>query len=295
MVEITGDFSEENYVRRSMFGRLFRGKIDQGPGMPPREVIVKRWDFSFPAVATHNNYIIYFTRQIEFLLNPHVASHPKMAKLIGYCCDKIFAVVFDLNLNLTLHDLIPRAGFTWRPRVRVAKQVADTLKFFHGNQIALCQFTSPSISIDEQDYNIQLFEFDRSANLAPDNFPVVKEILGGRYNYYSPESATPFVEFRREWFFTSDVYAFGLLLLELTLGRCVKSVTEEKPKDFVKWAKLAFAKGDRFSSFNVTLYKPQMMTFDLAMKCVQEDPEMRPNMDEILVELDKLSQFETVG
>ncbi|XP_027098314.2 probable serine/threonine-protein kinase PBL17 isoform X1 [Coffea arabica] len=289
MIQITSDFSENNYIRKSTFGRLFRGKIDEGSGMPPREVIVKRWDFLIPFNPTYGNYPVYYARQLEILLNPHVASHPRMAKLIGYCCDKMFALVFDVNLNLTVKDLIPRDNFTWSPRMKVARQVAETLRFFHGKQIALCNFTAPSISVDE-DYNIQLFEFDRAANLASDNFPVLKTIVGGAYNYYSPEYLTSVLEFRREWFFTSDVYAFGLLLLELTLAKCA---VEERPVNFVEWAKIAFAKNERYDRFKMTIAVPQLLIFDLAMKCVQEDPKMRPHMDEIVMELDKLSQFKT--
>lgn len=63
--------------------------------------------------------------------------------------------------------------------------------------------------------------------------------------------------------------------------------------NFVEWAKIAFAKNEVYGCFNMTIAVPQLSIFDLAMKCVQEDPKMRPHMDEIIMELDKLSQFKT--
>ncbi|CAH9086390.1 unnamed protein product [Cuscuta epithymum] len=125
------------------------------------------------------------------MLDPHFSSHPNIAKLIGFSCDKTFALVYDVNLKHTLWDLIPL------PRMKVAKQVVETLQFFHQRRIAFCTFAAPNISVDE-DYNIKLFEFGRSVMVANED-----RICIGAYNYFSTEAL--YMVNERKWCFTTDV------------------------------------------------------------------------------------------
>ncbi|CAH9142281.1 unnamed protein product [Cuscuta epithymum] len=271
VIDIIGGFSEESYVKDVLFARLYRGKIDEWSG--PQEVIVKKWNFYFPINRWIQANPTYFAWLLEFMLNPLVSSHHNMAKLIGFSCDKTFALVYDVNLKHTLWDLIPLDTFSWSARMKVAKQVVETLKFFHQQGITFCTFVAPNISVDE-DYNIKLFEFGRSAMVANED-----RICIGAYNYFSPEAY--YMEFKREWCFTTDVYTLGLFLLELLMAKCVEMKTSLRYAD---WAANAYIAGKGYRPYDGSVVRQQNFLFHLGTKCCKKDPMARPNMVDVFDE-----------
>lgn len=96
----------------------------------------------------------------------------------------------------------------------------------------------------------------------------------------------------------SDVYGFGVVLLELLTG--LRAVDPNRPSgshNLVGWAEPSLSSkkkvkklidprlGDDYSP------KGAWATAELILKCLESDPRKRPSMEEVLVILEKVSSF----
>lgn len=94
----------------------------------------------------------------------------------------------------------------------------------------------------------------------------------------------------------SDVYGFGVVLLELLAGQ--QAVDMNRPtvqQNLVKWAKPSLSDKKRL----VKMMDPRLegrypiegavQVAKLVLRCLEEDPKSRPSMDEVLATLEAVS------
>lgn len=96
----------------------------------------------------------------------------------------------------------------------------------------------------------------------------------------------------------SDVYGFGMVLLELLTG--LRAVDRNRPREsqnLVRWAQPSLSSkkkikklidprlGDDYSP------KGAWATVELILKCLQSEPGKRPSMEEVLVVLEKVGSL----
>lgn len=100
-----------------------------------------------------------------------------------------------------------------------------------------------------------------------------------------------------------DVYGFGVVLLEMLCGR--PSLDHSRPtgqQSLVEWAKPYLASGKRrvLKVFDRRI-KGQypvagaLKAANLAKQCLSEDPEFRPNMNEVVKALEQLQESGDMG
>ncbi|PHT42182.1 hypothetical protein CQW23_16207 [Capsicum baccatum] len=213
------DFRDESLIKKTLSGRLFHGTI--GQGSEQRSVIVKTWDFHLPFKIGQYQLTYDFCDQIEFFTNKNANTHPKLAKLRTFCCDTRLAAVydekFDENITRLLSDVILEDDFGWDDRMKVAIQLAQLLVWLHEKGIIIGTVTASCIMIEDKEMNIKVFDFGSVSDHMHKGVKVPGKCHSG---WEAPDQgmfaqASSFLMFSFNMTAKSDVFVFGLLLVEL--------------------------------------------------------------------------------
>ncbi|KAF7120102.1 hypothetical protein RHSIM_Rhsim13G0201200 [Rhododendron simsii] len=174
----------------------------------------------------------------------------------------------------------------WTTRMRVAVDVARGLSFLHNldANVIYRDLKASNVLLDS-DFNAKLSDFGLArAGPTGDNTHVSTRVVGTR-GYAAPEYVatghlTP----------KSDVYSYGVVLLELLSGR--RATGDDRPgsvdETLVDWAK-PFLRDDRriLRIMDTRLggqysKKGALSAASLALRCLHIDPKNRPTMTDVL-------------
>ncbi|XP_059631756.1 probable serine/threonine-protein kinase PBL11 [Cornus florida] len=210
--DLTDNFSEANLIGETQFGRVFRGKTQQG-----QDVTVKIWEEGGLLYVGKNENRSQLMAECTFLKEPSVNHHPNLAKLMGYCCeDGLLGVVYDLNPLDTLRNLIVKDSFSWLQRIKVAIGFARVLELLHGQspEYIVRNIDAAHIMLD-QGYNPIVFDFGMlTGGVLGDKSSAPNRLLLGSFGYIDLRIPASGVFMPR-----TDVFSFGTLLLELISKR----------------------------------------------------------------------------
>ncbi|KAF3683666.1 putative metal tolerance protein 4-like [Capsicum annuum] len=169
--------------------------------------------------------------------------------------------------------------FGWDKRMKVATQLADLFSWLHKNGIAVGSVTADCIMIDDE-VNIKVFDFGYVSNHVNEDTKISPLVCVGRD---APEI------YSRTMTMKSDVYIFGLVLLQLIANKEVicdgpDSLEQRAIKEAKRGEKYlvrdCFKEVDHSTAFKITL---------LAFRCLHIDlPDERPKMEEVLNALTEL-------
>ncbi|KAK1273034.1 putative receptor-like protein kinase [Acorus gramineus] len=136
-----------------------------------------------------------FEEELEILLR---LSHPNVLRPIGYCNERVGVLVFKYFPKGNLHDHLHNqsTNFPWHHRTSIAYKVACTIYFLHENHTIHGDINSSHILLDSQ-LNPKLCDFHSSVRFDPQQQNLNSGVV--------PTTKT-------------DVYSFGILLLELLSG-----------------------------------------------------------------------------
>ncbi|XP_024399516.1 protein kinase STUNTED isoform X2 [Physcomitrium patens] len=270
----TSMFSPDNVVGRGGGSEVFRGNLQDG-----RVVAVKRLNHG-PQSEEEFSIDIEINTSLE---------HPHIVSLLGYCLESSHRLlVYDYlpegNLEDHLHgkeaSMVP-----WEVRYKVAVGIAKALEHLHKG----C--TRPVIHRDVKTSNILLtadFESQLSdfglAKWAPTkaSYLLCNDVVG-TFGYLAPEY---FMYGRVND--KIDVYAFGVVLLELITGRKPIDTTRLKGEEnLVNWARPLLV--DRALNRLVdpllqgSYDEGQMNSMVIAaLLCTQQSAQQRAQMSQIL-------------
>lgn len=174
--------------------------------------------------------------------------------------------------------------------MRVALGAAKGLAFLHSDEARVIyrDFKTSNILLDVN-YNAKLSDFGMARDGPSDDKSYVSTRVMGTYGYAAPEyiatgHLTP----------KSDIYSFGTVLLELLTGRRV--IDKNRPngeQKLVEWAKPYLNKRKIFRVMDPRIegqYSQDhaLKAANLALKCLSMEAKQRPNMIEVVKELEKL-------
>nr|KJB71433.1 hypothetical protein B456_011G123200 [Gossypium raimondii] len=238
----TGGFSKSNVVGHGGFGSVYRGVLSNG-----RKVAVKLMDQAGKQGEEE------FKMEVELLKR---LRSPYLLDLIGYCSNssrKLLVYEFMANGGLQEH-LYPINGsnnvnlkLDWETRLRIALEAAKGLEYLHEHvspPVIHRDFKSSNILLDKN-FHAKVSDFGL-AKLGSDKAGghVSTRVLGTQ-GYVAPEYAlTGHLTTK------SDVYSYGVVLLELLTGRV--PVDAKRPHGegvLVSWF-LCVVYGTGFASVN---------------------------------------------
>lgn len=292
----TRNFSPDTVLGEGGFGRVFKGwvhEITYAPSSKPGLGIPVAVKKSHP--DSHQG-LKEWQAEVEFLGK---FCHPNLVKLLGYCWeDKQFLLVYEYMQRRSLESHLFKKGgeiLSWETRLNIAIGAAQGLVFLHTSekQVIYRDFKASNVLLDS-DFNAKLSDFGL-AKLGPlnGNSHVSTGVLG-TYGYAAPEyMATGHL------YVKSDVFGFGVVLLEIITGRRVLDLNRPSGEhNLVDWAKPLLTDNRKL----MIIMDPQLdghypskaafKTAQLILKCLKPDPKRRPSMEQVLHTLHHISKIQ---
>ncbi|MCO5610197.1 hypothetical protein L7F22_064433 [Adiantum nelumboides] len=286
----TSGFALKNVVGEGGFGRVFCGLLDDGS-----EVAVK--------VLTRDNFQggKEFIAEVEMLSRLH---HRNLVKLIGICTEEHFrCLVYELipNGSVDFHLHGKSTGpLDWETRLKIALGAARGLAYLHEDsspRVIHRDFKAANILLDN-DFNPKVSDFGL-AKVAPDGGKEhISTRVMGTFGYVAPEYAMT-----GHLLVKSDVYSYGVVLLELLSGK--KPVDMSQPpgqENLVTWARplLTSLEGLRVlvdpTLKDSVSYDSLAKVAAIASTCVHPEVSERPFMGEVVQALKLVcNDFATIG
>ncbi|CAM6100587.1 unnamed protein product [Calypogeia fissa] len=291
MRKATEDFSPDNLIGEGGFGQVFRGVLSDG-----RVVAVKQMD---PASSVRQGA----QGEREFRVEVDILSrlnHPHLVRLIGYCADYthrllVYEYMSNGNLQELLHGIL-RVRLDWQTRLRIALGSAKALAYLHsgratGNPVIHRDFKSSNILLDDH-LRAKVSDFGLAKLVPYGNKPYVSTRVIGTVGYFDPKyTSTGRLTVK------SDVYGFGVVLLELLTGRRAVDASsfECGGENLVFRVREALKSKKKLKKVIDTELNPDTYSFDnvrkfadLAARCIRDEDSRRPMMAECVKELQDL-------
>ncbi|KAF8086055.1 hypothetical protein N665_0636s0027 [Sinapis alba] len=272
----TKGFSDKQLLGKGGFGQVFKGTL---PGSDT-EIAVKR--------------ISHDSRQgmQEFLAEISTIGrlrHPNLVRLQGYCRykEKLY-LVYDFMPNGSLDKYLYRRGtqeqLTWNQRFKIIKDVASALCYLHHEwgQVVIHRDIKPANVLIDHHMDARLGDFGL-AKLYDQGFDPQTSRVAGTFGYIAPE----LIRSGRATTGT-DVYAFGLFMLEVSCGR--RLIEPRAPFNEVvlaEWALDRWEKGDILEAASERLreenHREQVeLVLKLGVLCSHEVAAIRPDMSKVI-------------
>ncbi|XP_062002491.1 cysteine-rich receptor-like protein kinase 21 [Rosa rugosa] len=291
----TRNFTADKILSEGGFGKVFKGWLDEttlSPSKPGTGMVVavkKLNPESFQGFEGWQLAEVNFVGRL---------SHPNLVKLLGYCWeDKESLLVYEFMSRGSLENHLFRPGhpnlepLSWEKRIKIAIGAARGLAFLHSSekQIIYRDFKTSNILLDGN-YNAKLSDFGL-AKLGPTGGDShVSTRVMGTYGYAAPEYIAT-----GHLYVKSDVYGFGVVLLELLTG--LRALDPKRPQgqvNLVDWAKPLLSNKRKLKTIIDAQMEGQYSLKAasraglITLKCLAPDPKIRPSMKEVVEELEQI-------
>ncbi|XP_012571397.1 probable serine/threonine-protein kinase PIX13 isoform X2 [Cicer arietinum] len=277
----TRNFRPDTMVGEGGFGRVFKGWIDPNSCRPSKVGV------GIPVAVKKSNPdslqgLQEWQSEVKFLGK---FSHPNLVKLLGYCWEE--------DQFLLVYEYMQKEGpeaLSWDIRLKIAIGAARGLAFLHTSQNSVIyrDFKSSNILLDG-DFNAKLSDFGLAKFGPVSGKSHVTTRVMGTYGYAAPEyMATGHL------YVKSDVYGFGVVLLEMLTGL----IALDKNRPTNKLNLVDFTIGclsDRKKLKTIMDHRMNeqysltaaLQVSHLVLKCLESDPKNRPSMEQVLETLEK--------
>ncbi|KAI5671541.1 hypothetical protein M9H77_11905 [Catharanthus roseus] len=280
----TNNFNEGNLLGEGSLGSVYRGKLPDG------QILAVKLISTVQLSLTEEEQFLDVTRTVSRL------RHPNIVALLGYCVEHgqhllIYEYIRNLSLDDALHG-VDCTSLSWGIRLRISLGVARALNYLHSScmpPIAHSNLKAANVLLNE-DFRPCISDCGLSV-LRPLTSNRVKlkasEMAIADSGYIAPEhfqTGTSNIK--------ADIYAFGVLLLELLTGKQPFDSSRPAEEQYLaKWASCRLH--DR--EFLVNMVDPAIEGMisvkdlsrfaDIISLCVQPEKEFRPPMADIVKSL----------
>ncbi|XP_058004917.1 cysteine-rich receptor-like protein kinase 6 isoform X5 [Hevea brasiliensis] len=280
LAEATHRFSNNYLLGEGGFGQVYEGSLDGTTRA------IKKLKNLVDEQSEEN-----FEKEIMIISK---LSHKNLVQLIGYCIeDANRLLVFEYFPNKSLRSkLHGREILDWQKRMKIAIGSARGLRYLHEEcepRIIHLDIKPDNILLDNEfepkvaDFGLALYFSDAATHVS-------KTTNKGTQVYADPMTTKV-----GKYSDKSDIYSFGVMLLELITGR--KPMNErksmDKSSDIIGWANPRIKKaltGEytdfvdlKLSTFN---YEEMHRMISCAKACINKSPNFRPSMKKVLLALE---------
>ncbi|RVW70320.1 Receptor-like serine/threonine-protein kinase SD1-6 [Vitis vinifera] len=277
-----GNSSEDTSYELDETNRLWRGE--------KREVDLPMFSFASVSASTNNFSIenklgeggfgsVYKELKNEAMLIAKL-QHKNLVKVLGYCIERdekilIYEYMSNKSLDFFLFDPTKHGILNWKTRVHIIEGVAQGLLYLHQYsrlRIIHRDLKASNILLDK-DMNPKISDFGMARIFGGNESKATKHIVG-TYGYMSPEYAL-------EGLFStkSDVFSFGVLLLEILSGKKNTGFYQTDCSIFLD------IRGQELMDPGLEETLPThilLRYINVGLLCVQESADDRPTMSDIV-------------
>ncbi|KAM7253100.1 hypothetical protein ACFE04_008879 [Oxalis oulophora] len=282
LVTATNNFSVDCFLGKGSQGSVYKAILDNGKLIA---AVKKTTQYS----KNSNNTLLTPTpteNEVDILSRVH---NPRLVNLIGFCnTHSSNLIVVEYMPNGSLYDLLHSNSINnnklpgWTKRVGFALQVAKAIHYLHSAN-------TPVIHRDIKSSNV-LIDTNRKARLGDFGLSLrghVEDVRikctppAGTLGYLDPSYIVP-----ADVSTKSDVFSFGILLLEIISGRHALDLNYSPPS-IVDWAIPLIKRSDFAGICDPRLGTPADFAVVgklglLAVRCVRTRAEKRPDMGEVV-------------
>ncbi|KAI9191939.1 hypothetical protein LWI28_015795 [Acer negundo] len=200
-----------------------------------------------------------------------------------------------IKLFKSLNSLRYAATLPWSTRMKIALGAAKGLAFLHGedNPVIYRDFKTSNILLDA-DFTAKLSDFGLAKDGPEGEETYVTTRVMGTQGYAAPEYVmTGHLTSK------SDVFSFGVVLLELLTGkRSIDNTRPGRERSLIEWARPLMRDSRNLDRLMDPRLEGQYSTkgaqkaVALAYKCLSHKPKPRPTMSEVVKVLESLQGFE---
>ncbi|KAE8727480.1 Serine/threonine-protein kinase-like protein [Hibiscus syriacus] len=220
---------------------------------------------------------------------------PRLVNLLGFSNDaRDRLLVVEFMSNGTLYDVLhynSSRPLNWGRRIRLALQVAKALETLHSQKPPIIHrdVKSANVLIDGN-FNAKLGDFGLALRCVVDDYKLRSTPPAGTMGYIDPCYVTP-----DNLSTKTDVFSFGILLLEIISGRKAIDVAHSPPS-INDWAIPLVKKGNIVAVYDRRISPPKdpivrKQLAVIAAKCVRSYRERRPTMNEVVGWLTGISKL----
>uniref|UniRef100_M8CBH4 non-specific serine/threonine protein kinase n=1 Tax=Aegilops tauschii TaxID=37682 RepID=M8CBH4_AEGTA len=267
----TDRFSSDNLIGKGGHAEVYKGRLADG-----QFVAVKR----LTKGGNKEDRISDFLSELGIIA--HV-NHPNAAQLLGFSVEGGLHLVLQFSPHGSLASLLhgAKGGLKWKARFNIALGIAEGLFYLHEGchrHIIHRDIKASNILLTE-DYQPQISDFGLAKWLPDKCTHQVVFPIEGTFGYMAPEYFMHGIINEK-----TDVFAYGVLLLELVTGR--KAVDSSR-QSLVIWAKPLLESNNMKGLVDPSLdvgYDPEEMALTLAVAsmCIHHSANLRPSMKSVV-------------
>ncbi|KAI7729754.1 hypothetical protein M8C21_003060 [Ambrosia artemisiifolia] len=272
----TDNFSHLNKLGVDGFGTVYKGKLLNG-----QEIAVKRLSQS------SGQGMQEFKNEVTLIAK---LQHKNLVRLVGYC--------FHKKEKMLVYEYLPNKGldsfiFDWKKRFQIIQGIARGLLYLHHDsrlRIIHRDLKASNVLLDA-DLNPKISDFGMAKICGGNEDEAKTRRVVGTYGYMSPEYAMQGL-----FSVKSDVFSFGILVLEIISGRKNSSYSMESSINLIGHVWDLWKQEKPLlvvdSSLGDTVNEQEvLLCIHVGILCVQELAADRPTMTDIIF---MLSKHETV-
>ncbi|GKB99373.1 G-type lectin S-receptor-like serine/threonine-protein kinase [Tanacetum coccineum] len=276
IVAATNDFASENKLGEGGFGPVYKGKLSD-----EREIAIKRLS------KTSGQGLVEFKNELILIAK---LQHTNLVRVLG-CCIRgeekmlIYEYMPNKSLDFFLFDETRKALLDWPKRWKIIEGIAQGLLYLHKYlrmRVIHRDLKASNVLLDVN-MNPKISDFGMARIFKQNETEAMTNRVVGTYGYMSPEYAMEGTFSEK-----SDVFSFGVLVLEIVSGRRNTSFTLlDRTLNLIGYAWELWQQGDALQLEDPTLgdtcvIQQLLRTIHVALLCVQENALDRPLMSDVI-------------
>ncbi|WOH11732.1 hypothetical protein DCAR_0831223 [Daucus carota subsp. sativus] len=276
IIAATNNFAFSEKLGEGGFGTVYKGKLPNGP-----DIAVKRLSI------TSSQGIEEFKNEILLIAK---LQHRNLVRLLGYCIEQEKMLIYEYLPNGALDCFIfaKKSVLDWQTRFDIAMGIARGMLYLHQDsrlRIIHRDLKASNVLLDAS-MNPKISDFGMARIVGSDQNEETTNRVVGTYGYMSPEYAM-----EGHFSIKSDVFSFGVLLLEITSGRRNNSSFDaENSLNLIGHIWDRWLQGTPLEVVDRSLGESYVVEevlrcIHIGLLCVQESAAVRPTMSEVVTML----------
>ncbi|XP_050286196.1 G-type lectin S-receptor-like serine/threonine-protein kinase CES101 [Quercus robur] len=276
IAEATNNFATTSKLGEGGFGPVYKGILANG-----QEVAIKRLsERSGQGVVEFKNELILIAK----------LQHTNLVRLVGCCIQReekmlIYEYMHNKSLDFLLFDPMKKDQLDWTKRFKIIEGIAQGLLYLHKYsrlRIVHRDLKASNILLDAE-MNPKISDFGMARIFGQDESEANTKRIVGTYGYMSPEYAT-----KGTFSMKSDVFSFGVLLLEIVSGKKNNNFCyREESLNLLGYAWELWREGKCLEFADSALgdsypLNDVLRCIHIGLLCVQDSPIDRPSMSDVV-------------
>ncbi|XP_021905855.1 G-type lectin S-receptor-like serine/threonine-protein kinase At4g27290 isoform X1 [Carica papaya] len=279
IVNATDNFSIDNKLGEGGFGPVYKGRLLDG-----QEIAVKRLSRS------SRQGLVEFKNEVKLIAK---LQHRNLVKLLGCCVqgdDTMLVYEYMPNKSLDFFIFDEKGGklLDWSKRYQIICGIARGLLYLHQDsrlRIIHRDLKASNVLLDEE-MRPKISDFGMARTFGGDQTEGNTNRVVGTYGYMAPEYAID-----GQFSIKSDVFSFGILLLEIISGQKNRGFYHQHQGfNLIGHAWRLWKEGKPLELIDPLLGESCVVSevtrfIHISLLCVQQHPEDRPTMSSVVLML----------